>query len=614
MAGLCGWIGEPSDSHHAQDVLRRMVRELCPFEGSQSRLLKGANSALAGSWLHTAAQLHQSADILIALEGLPRWRDSKLASVADTEGMATALAHGFKQSGPDVIEVLDGTYAVCIVRPAEQEVFIAVDRMGIRPLAYAVTSDGLVFASTTSALRVHPQVRGDIDPQAIFDYLYFSTVPSPRTIYKGCHKLEPAHYLHYRNGSTNNKLYWRPSFAGTSADPGTLDSGLRDRLKHSVARLNQGCTNTAAFLSGGLDSSSVCAVFSEICQGGARSYSIGFDEDGYDEIEYARIAARHFGLDPREYYVTPDDVAEAIPLIAETYDEPFGNSSAIPAYYCAKQARQDGIAVLLAGDGGDELFAGNERYLKQKIFEIYSYLPKILRSRLLEPLAFGLPGADRLKPFSKMRSYIQQAKTPLPDRLESYNFLHTTPLEEIFRPEFLAHIDPHEPLKLLQQVYRRPDSGTSLNRMLYLDWKFTLADNDLRKVNRMCERCGVEVGYPMLDTDLVEFSTQIPPRVMLKGFKLRSFYKHAMRDVLPERILTKGKHGFGLPFGQWLRTSPALKELVNDSLSAMTRRDYIQPAYIERLLHEHATGHASYYGTMVWMLMILERWLQAHSK
>jgi len=328
-------------------------------------------------------------------------------------------------------------------------------------------------------------------------------------------------------------------------------------------------------------------------------------------MEYARITSRHFSTKAHEYYVTPQDVVDAIPVIAEAYDEPFGNDSAVPTYYCARMARADGVRVMLAGDGGDEIFGGNARYARQKLLEAYGAVPRVLRRGLIEPLALGIRGADRLAPLRKLASYIRQASVPLPERLESYNFLQRSPLADIFEPGFLAEVDPARPLALQRDAYQRAASASPVNRMMHLDLEFTLADNDLRKVSRMCEVAGVEVRYPLIDDALVEFSGELPPSLKVKGLKLRYFFKQALTDFLPPETLAKTKHGFGMPFGLWLRDHKPLAELVNESFTTFGRRGIVKPGYIEELLHQHETSHASYFGVMIWVIMMLERWLAA---
>jgi asparagine synthase (glutamine-hydrolysing) len=342
------------------------------------------------------------------------------------------------------------------------------------------------------------------------------------------------------------------------------------------------------------------------------TYSIGFEAEGYDEMAYARIAARHFGSRAHEYYVTPRDVAEAVPLIAAAYDEPFGNASAVPTYFCAKLARDDGRELLLAGDGGDEIFGGNARYARQKLFDAYGWLPAPLRRGLVEPLLFSGSWVDRVTPLRKARSYVQQARIPLPDRVESYNFLERETLAEIFEPEFLAAIDPHQPRDIARDVYRRTTSKSMVNRLMHLDLKDTLADNDLRKVNGMCELAGIRVRYPLLDDDLVAFSGRLTPSQKVRRLRLRHFFKEALRDFLPPETIAKSKHGFGLPFGLWMERDATLREMATESLRSFGRRGYVRPDFVDRLLTLHQSSHADYYGVMIWIVMMLERWLAAN--
>ena len=316
-------------------------------------------------------------------------------------------------------------------------------------------------------------------------------IPSPGSIYKNVLKLQPGEYLEFKNGRPIRDFYWQINYTDSAHSKKDLLSQLHSVLKHSIAECKPNEYTTGAFLSGGLDSSTVTGIYQENSQNRINAFSIGFQADGFDEMEYARVTARHFNVNLHEYYVTPSDVLKAIPLIAEAYDEPFGNASAIPTYYCAKFARENGMNSLLAGDGGDEIFAGNARYAKQKLFDIYQHLPDMAKT-LLEPLALNLP------PLRKVSSYIEQAKIPMPDRMETYNFLHRTPLDEIFSDEFLKQIDSTFPLKIFRNTYNRSPSGDLIKNMLFLDSKFTLADNDIRKVNRMCELAEVEVHYPML--------------------------------------------------------------------------------------------------------------------
>jgi asparagine synthase (glutamine-hydrolysing) len=295
-------------------------------------------------------------------------------------------------------------------------------------------------------------------------------------------------------------------------------------------------------------------------------------------------------------------------LIANYYDEPFGNSSALAAYYCAKLAKENGIKRLLAGDGGDEIFAGNERYAKQMLFEHYHQLPGFVTSAL-ETCLNRLPGAlaNQKIPF-KAKRYIEQAKAGMPDRLQDYNFLHRHNPADIFNGDFLARVDTSRPLQQLRNCYQLPKDASTLNRMLYMDWKTTLHDNDLVKVNRMCELVGVEVSYPLLDQRIVNLSCRIPSANKLNGQKLRWFYKQAMTGFLPDQIINKSKHGFGLPFGIWLKDHQPLKELAYDAIHNLKKREYFKPEFLDHAIEMHQSIHASYYGELIWILMMLELW------
>nr|WP_277602480.1 asparagine synthase C-terminal domain-containing protein [Parahaliea mediterranea] len=437
-------------------------------------------------------------------------------------------------------------------------------------------------------------------------------VPGPGSIFRGIGKLQAAEVVRIDGSGIHRQRHWEPDFNRPRkvSDYQRNCGELRERLRAGVRRCMAADMNTGSFLSGGLDSSTVTGFLAEATGGKAPAFAIGFDAPGYDEMAYARTTARHFGVTLHEYYVTPDDVVEALPLIAGSFEEPFGNSSALPAYFCARVARNHGIDCLLAGDGGDELFAGNERYARQKVFSVYHQLPSVLRNQLLEPVLRALPASTPLA--GKARSYVDQATTPLPDRLQSYNFLHRHDPGELFGSDVLSRIDTNQPLELLRAIYRRPANATELDRMLYLDWQITLADNDLRKVSHTCALAGIGVRFPMLDDDLLEFSCTLPDDWKLPRQKLRQFYKNALADWLPQETLRKKKQGFGLPFGVWMQEYAPLRELAYDTLLQLKRRPLFRPEFIDNTIELHRSRHAAYYGELVWILTVLELWMQSH--
>ncbi|MDF1530415.1 MAG: asparagine synthase C-terminal domain-containing protein, partial [Sedimenticola sp.] len=506
---------------------------------------------------------------------------------------------------------LSGDFVCAIIDSDNSRLILVTDRLGRHPLYYSKTDTAVVFATTPSSLYSHPAVNHELQQQGIYNYVYFHMVPSPSSIYRNVHKLPAATLIDINSGHIKSSNYWLPSFTNNSSSSfRSLGLELRRLLKQSVERELQRPLKTGGFLSGGLDSSTVVGMLSELSENQTEAFSIGFSAEGYDEMAFARITAKHFGVKLHEYYVTPDDVVTALPLIATSYDEPFGNSSALPAFFCAKFAKEHGIERLLAGDGGDELFAGNERYAKQIIFDAYAKVPAWIRDILIEPLSSALPPNIAL--FRKIKSYISQANTPLPDRLQTYNFLQQHKPEEIFTTSFLSDVDPLLPMYYQREIYNRLANSSTLNRMLYLDWQYTLADNDLRKVSHACSIAGIKVSYPMLDDTLVQFSTSIPDNWKIKGRKLRHFYKESLRGWLPDQTISKKKQGFGLPFGVWMRTHKQLQELAYDNLSELKKRDYFNKQFIDQVIKLHREGHASYYGELVWILTVLELWLQSH--
>jgi asparagine synthase (glutamine-hydrolysing) len=441
--------------------------------------------------------------------------------------------------------------------------------------------------------------------QAIYDYVHFHMVPGPDTIYEGVRKLEPGTLLLWRNGRCEIQTYWKPQYVEDERRPfGELKDEFLTALRSAV-RENVADRNVGTFLSGGTDSSTLAGLLGEATGSPARTYSIGFQAEGFDETRYARIAAKHFGTRHREYCVTADDVVAAIPSIAAVHDQPFGNASAVPTYYCARLAKEDGIDTLLGGDGGDELFGGNSRYALQYVYSLYSDLPRILRERFLEPLAFALPPMGLI---GLGQRYMRSAMLGMPGRYDKFNLLEQLGAEAVFTPEFLSGVDRFQPRREMERVYNDARASSLINRMLALDWKFTLADNDLPKVMRSCELAGVAARFPMLTDSVVDFAARLAPGLKLNRTRLRYFFKKALRGYLPEEILKKQKHGFGLPFGRWLISHGALEEVALDSLAALKKRQIVRGEFIDELMSRHVETQPDYHGTMVWVLMMLEQW------
>lgn len=603
MSGLCGYVGSIAPAM----VLESMGQHLSRFDASPVYTINKGLAALALAAQAGSVHVHEEGGLMVALWGRPTIR-GRSANVAAT------FYRIWLDCGPAACAQLAGPFALCVLNARGGEALLAVDRAGIHTLAFQQEGDGLIFGSSADAILTHPKGDAELDSQSLYHYLHFHVIPAPRSIYRKQQRLFPGEFLHLAHGKIKRGRYWELQFDERNGeDYDVLRSKFLGILGDAV-RATLDTPKLGAFLSGGTDSSTLAGFLGQVSCAPARTYSIGFDVPGYDEMEYARIAARHFGAEHHELYVTPSHIASAAQQLAEAIDLPFGNASALPAYYCARLAKEDGVTRLLGGDGGDELFGGNERYAQQALFARYENVPSALRQMVLEPVLFGFTAKQQQALFCKARSYIKQALVSMPDRLDTYNLLNFYGKEHVFEADFLAHVDATLPAHHMNQLYWRTDAASQISRMQALDLQLTLADNDLRKVGSACELAGVEVAYPFLSDAMMEFSGALAPHHKLQGTKLRPFFKRALSARLPRAILQKKKHGFGLPFGQWLHSEPTLYALAGDSLQTLKRRGIVQSRFIDSLLNEHLTEHPAYHGTMVWVLMMLELWFQARRR
>jgi asparagine synthase (glutamine-hydrolysing) len=289
------------------------------------------------------------------------------------------------------------------------------------------------------------------------------------------------------------------------------------------------------------------------------------------------------------------------------FDEPFANSSAIPVYFCARLAAENGMRTLLAGDGGDELFGGNERYRTDKVFQAYQQVPRLLRKGLIEPVLSHLPERG---PMGKARRYVRRSNIPPVERFFSYNFLLAHPLQEVFEADFLKGLRGYSVLETPTRYYDEALAQDHLDRLLYVDVRITLGDSDLPKVTQMAEMAGIQTRFPFLARPVAEFSGRVPAHLKVKGFKSRYLFKRAFRNLLPEEVLRKKKHGFGIPVSSWLKSDPRLRDLSRDILfsSRAMGRGYFRRSFLEELIGLHEADDTSYYGDNLWSFLILEMW------
>lgn len=517
-----------------------------------------------------------------------------------------ATIHNFFRLDRLKLRQLRGRFSLVHVDCESGTLSLISDRFATYPLCWSATPSRCALSDRADCVPIE---RREIDPQAIFNYLYFHVIPAPRTIFLNVRRLEPFCALHWSaSEGIKQEQTWEPRFAAyRRAQSADLKERFRIALRRAVDR-ELTTPRIGSFLSGGTDSSTVSGLLSQATGAPPPTFSIGFDAAGYDEISYARIAAKHFGTRHNEYYVTPRDLCEQVPRVAAHYDQPFGNSSAVPAYLCARWAAFEGVEKLLAGDGGDELFGGNSRYAKQKVFDLYWRLPISVRARVIEPLLAGA-ALEHVPVLRKAGSYVKQARIPMPQRTETYNLLARFGASSVMTPDLLGSVDSKEPSALQQYVFDSVGAPLLVDRMLAYDWRFTLADNDLPKVIGTAQLAGIDVGFPLLDDDLMDFSLELGVDDKVRGLRLRSFFKDALSDFLPAETIAKKKHGFGLPVGPWLLRDAPFRELARESLDGLVGRRLIQPAFVDDLFSARLGEHAGYFGEMIWVLMMLEQWL-----
>jgi asparagine synthase (glutamine-hydrolysing) len=612
MAALCGWIGLDQDDRPSAVGLRAMADAYRGRRQSEASII-GRQAAIWAAADRSSGVVSEAREILTGIVGQPRWRDPALVEEQRQRGHAAALARAYREHGAGLFGKISGPFSFAILDQSTGEALLAIDRMGIHALYFSNPRGGLVFGSTADLVRSHPDVRTSIPLQAIYNYLHAYVCRSPGTIYAEQKKLGPGHFLRWRNGEARVEPYWQMPFEpDRSKSEGQLADELVEQVRRAVQRsLPDGRSEgVGAFLSGGLDSSTVTGMLSEMSAAPAKTFTIGFDESSYDEMRFADAANRKFRTEAHRYYLKPGDVVAMASQIAAYYDEPFGNSSAIPSYFCAAEARKTGVSCLLAGDGGDEVLAGNSRYLDQQKYIRFSNLPTLLRSTL--GLTTRIPILRRTPLWQKAGRFIGRAGVPLPDRLEAYNFWQVDRMAEVFEPETLRQLDLEVPWREMRATYEGAAALDPLQRMMHLDLKQALADADLKKVTGMCELAGVNVRFPFLDDELVAFCATVPPELHLKNSRLRAFFKDAFRSFLPEEIVQKKKHGFGMPFYEWTRDDQKLRELAYDSLESLKARDLLRRNFIDVVRREHARSEATDYDGLVWDLMMLELWLQHH--
>ncbi|MCY7375612.1 MAG: asparagine synthase (glutamine-hydrolyzing) [Pyrinomonadaceae bacterium] len=534
-------------------------------------------------------------------------RGHRFYTNSDTE----AIVHAYDEYGADCVQHLRGMFAFAIWDETDKSLFIARDRIGKKPVLYAHQSNGdLIFGSEFRALLAHPDISKTVDYQAIDAYLSYLCVPAPLTAFESIRKLEPAHWLRWKNGKIEIQRYWQPDFSKKIkiSEPEAIEETTRIVREATKIRMISEVP-LGAFLSGGVDSSMIVALMAEASSQPVKTFSIGFEEQDFSELKYAKRVAEHIGAEYNEFIVKPDAL-EVLPLLVEHYGEPYADSSAIPTYYVARETRKF-VTVALNGDGGDESFAGYERYAAMQIAELYHRLPAVLRKNLIEKPISLLPTSELKK--SRVRDakrFLQAASLPKTERYFRWmSTFNRDAKKELYTPEFADTVADQNPSAFLDDWFAKANGSGVLDATLLTDQMTYLPNDLLVKVDIASMANSLEARSPFLDHKVIEFAASLPVNLKMRRFETKSLLKKAAAKLVPPEVIYRRKMGFGVPIGDWFRKD--MKNFVREILLSekSLNRGIARREVVEKYVDDHTNARRDY-AFQIWTLLMLELWFQ----
>ena len=540
-------------------------------------------------------------------------RGHRFRSQSDTE----VIVHLYEEVGDELLQHLNGMFAFALWDERRQRLLVARDRMGEKPLYYTeLPNRTFIFASELKALLIHPGIQRRIDLHALRKYLTYEFVPSPHSIIAGVRKLPPAHLLVWEWSGWRTERYWQLSYKGAKLRVSAAEAAdeVRARLGEAVRKRLVSDVPLGVLLSGGIDSSSVAALACEVAGGRIKTFSIAFDERSFDESSYARAVAGHLGTEHYEQRFTEREMLAVVPDIPRLLDEPLGDASLIPTYLLSRFTRER-VTVALGGDGGDELFAGYPTYVAHRLAGYYRALPQVVRERLIEPSVARLPVSMANLSFDyRARRFVRGATMPSGMRHTIWMGSYEPDQQRLLlTPDVIAACPDEE----VYDEVREPDFDPAMNgeslveRMMQLDATHYLSECVLVKVDRASMAASLEVRAPFLDHSFIGYVAGLPPGLKLRGLTTKYVLKRAMRSLLPRKIISRRKKGFGIPVAKWLKGD--LRELVRDTLSAerLDQQGLFNPGYVRQLMAEHERGAADH-RKLLWTLLMFELWPGMH--
>ncbi|MET1256761.1 asparagine synthetase B family protein [Aliikangiella maris] len=533
------------------------------------------------------------------------------ASFASQDCDLDALFRGLLNQAHTIQELthFSGKFVAAFWNPQTKQLSIVTDPVRTYPL-YLFESEQQVIAATDLRL-IKGLVPGlQVNRKSIYHHLNFSYIPTPFTIYQDVSKIPPGTRVDLSADQNQAMRYWKPEYPeDLEGDEDKLAQSLEEQIITAVLKTRPDDNQWGAFLSGGTDSSSISGVLAKNAKAGekVKTFSIGFNEKGYDELEFSDIASNAFGTLSHKQSVGAEDTLDAIPHLIKAFDEPFGNASAVPTFYCAKLAKDNGLKTLLGGDGGDEIYGGNERYAKDKIFQRYYTLPGVVK--FFGRVVAKILGPIDIRFFNRVKNFINRASLPNPDRFYLDDSFASEFYDELLSDSFKSSVGVDDSLDVIRDVYRDASAQAELHKLMYVDMQMAISDNDLSKVNRSAKQAGISVMYPYLNPTLIQYTGRISAELKVKDLNKRYLFKKAVKNILPKEILTKKKQGFGLPISVWFRSNPKFIALIDDVLLSdrALDRGYFNPEFIKRMVSRHQKGVWDY-SAEIWMLLMLELW------
>jgi asparagine synthase (glutamine-hydrolysing) len=622
MCGVCGVVSASPRQFASKDVLHAMCRIMYHrgpddegyYEDAYARLgmrrlsiidLATGQQPISNEdktlWLVFNGEVYNYQQLRRQLEG----KGHVFSSESDTE----VIVHAYEEYGDRCVEQLNGMFGFALWDAPQRRLLLARDRLGIKPLYYWADGHQLVFGSELKALIVHPDVPHEIDPIALDQFLTLEYILAPRTILNEVRKLPPGHRLIFQDGSLAVEQYWDIPLREISENETVCAEMLSDLINDAVRLRLMSDVPLGAFLSGGIDSSTIVTFMSRAATDPIQTFSIGFDDETYDELPYARQMVAHVRAQHREEILSPDIAALAERLVGHL-DEPLGDFSIFPTYLVSRLASCS-VKVVLSGDGGDEIFGGYDTYVAQYYDHFYRRLPTWLRQAALPAMMAHLPPQSAKKgTINKVKRFVEGSA--LPPSLQHTRwmiFLADEDKAALYRPDLSAALNGASPSTVIMSYFQRAAGAAPLVQQQYVDIKTYLVDNILTKVDRMSMAASIEARVPFLDHRIVEFAVNLPPHMKLRHGQTKLILRRAMADHLPVNVLNKPKQGFSIPLKNWLRgpLRPMMLDLLSDE--SVRHRGYFQPQCVTRWVSEHLDGRVNH-SHRLWALMVFELWSQ----